>query len=207
MSTLNIQSENIILPKIVDYELLNYIKFIKQSTNPEAHLNSFQVLIKMIVENGGIDIQDENGFTPLMHLCVHLDKILFYETILSFHPNLDLKNKEGQTALIIACDYKRYQVIKLLLDSGADINVVYNTDPDQYGHRMRFLVGISVDKIVYDDGSCVSSIFIQNMNEDDLDHEIAKLLLTYEINLDNLNKTLIAIRSVMCLFLWFSWYL
>lgn len=70
-----------------------------------------------------------------------------------------------------------------------------NTDPDQYGHRMRFLDGISDHKIVYDDGSCVSSIFIQNMEEDDLDHKIAKLLLTYDINLDNLNKTLISLAG------------
>jgi ankyrin repeat protein len=96
---------------------------------------------------------------------------------------------------MLACDYKRYQVIKLLLDSGADINVIYNTDPNQYGHCLRFLVGISVDAIVYHNGSCVSSIFIKNMDQTDLDHKIAKLLLTYDINSDNLNKTLIALAG------------
>jgi ankyrin repeat protein len=195
MSTLNIQSENSI--KIVDDELVNYIKFIKQSPNPEVYLNTFQVLVRMLVENHGIDMQDHNGFTPLMHLCLHLDNVSFYENILSFHPNLDLKNNEGRTALMLACDYKRYDVIKFLLDSGADINVLYHTDPDQYGHRIRFLTGIDSDhyKILYYDGSCVPSIFMKHMYENDMDLKIAKLLLTYDITTENLNKTLIALSS------------
>jgi ankyrin repeat protein len=190
MSMINIQSEN-----IMNYEFLNYVNFIKQSANPEVYLHSFKVLMKKIAKNGGLDSQDENGLTPLMYLCFHLDNIVFYETILSFHPKLDLKKHEGRTALMLACDYKRYDVIKLLLDSGADINVIYNTEPDQYGHRIRFLVGFSDDAIVYFDGSCVSSIFIKNMEDNGLDHGIAELLLSYDINRDNLNKTLIELAG------------
>jgi ankyrin repeat protein len=78
----------------------------------------------MIADKGSIDIQDKNGFTLLMHLCLHFDKfhyVQLYQNILTHHPNLNLQNKNGDTALMIACDYRRFDVTELLLDSGVDI--------------------------------------------------------------------------------------
>lgn len=144
-------------------ELIKYICFIKQLSKDEFHINSLQQFIKMIADNGNIDIQDVNGFTPLMHLCVYFNSIELYKNILSFNPNLALKAKNGHTALKIACDYKQFNAVKLLIDSSIDSDIVDKT----------------VDYVL-STGTII---------------EIFKVLLTYDLSIDNLNKILIAISE------------
>jgi ankyrin repeat protein len=95
-------------------------------------------------------------------------------------------------------DYKRYDVIKLLLDSGADINMIYNTNKKKLDfdpHNYRFFIGLDDEKVVYNDESCVPIIFIDNIDGTDRDFKIIKLLLTYNLTIANLNQTFVALAS------------
>lgn len=158
------------------YEFINYINFIKKSSHIAYHINSLQEFINMIAKSGNIDIQDNNDCTPLMHLCFHFDKfdcVQLYENILTYHPNLNLQNKDGETALMIACEYRRFDVAKLLLDYGADISNSVINFKDKCGKNILSRVLSKVDII------------------DNNIMEIVKLLLTYDMTIDNLSQTLI----------------
>lgn len=86
--------------------------------------NSVDILIKL---GANINISDANGQTPLMYAAA---KNSVYSTKLLLSQNeikLEEKDIVGKTALILAAYYESCEVLKLLIDAGADLNAVdYN---------------------------------------------------------------------------------
>lgn len=103
-----------------------------------------------------IDCKSSNGMTLLMTTITNQNRApflcqLFLDNIYNFAPNesqqisfrhllkhgasVNLINKFGETALMIACDYDNIDYVRDLIDSGADIN--YVQCPDSSNNKDR----------------------------------------------------------------------
>uniref|UniRef100_A0A6C0ED74 Uncharacterized protein n=1 Tax=viral metagenome TaxID=1070528 RepID=A0A6C0ED74_9ZZZZ len=84
-------------------------------------------IIKLLVEHGAdVNIQNKEGFTPLINSILYEDK-KSVELLLKSGANVEQK-KGFLTPLNIACIYGNMEIIELLLKNGADINT-----KNQYG--------------------------------------------------------------------------
>ena len=93
-------------------------------------------IIKLLLKKQAkINVQDKDGNTPLHIACNRKDAnkdIIYYLLNLSFYtPNVNIQNKEngagygdgGATPLHIACLYSNTDIIELILDKAADVNL------------------------------------------------------------------------------------
>ena len=93
-------------------------------------------IIKLLLKKQAkINVQDEDGNTPLHIACNHVDankEIIYCLLNLSFDtPNVNIQNKEngvgygdgGATPLHIACSYSNADIVQLLLDKDANVNL------------------------------------------------------------------------------------
>ncbi len=77
-------------------------------------------------QDGGIDpdLRDEQGRTPLMVAAAGEDSAAKVRWLLDHRASPDLPGPEGETALMIAAGRYDFDTVKVLLDRGADANIV-----------------------------------------------------------------------------------
>ena len=175
----------------------------------------------------GVDInkQDKYGNTPLMcaiYMSSYESKQEHIEWLLKNNANVDLKDKQKETALMIAAEYNS-KVINLLLDSSDETLNDKNKDGETALHISikhdnmdsvdKLLECPSLNKMVLDnldnnylmyainEGACVDMILaIINSNEQDIDFDyqnkngetVFSLALKHYKNNDNVIKALTA---------------
>ncbi|XP_077989249.1 uncharacterized protein LOC144443584 [Glandiceps talaboti] len=69
-----------------------------------------------------VDIQDENGHTPIMWACSQ-NQTTIVEYLLDKGADANICNIDGETALAFACSYGSVEIVQLLLMVGVDVNV------------------------------------------------------------------------------------
>lgn len=104
---------------------------------------SIEVLRILLDHQIQLNSQDKNG-DSVIHICDDLEKLAL---ILSYKPNLDLRNKQSYTP-IFKCN--NHQKAQMLVAAGIDLNVV----DDQAQHFLKSLNSMDFDlmKIFIDQG-------------------------------------------------------
>jgi ankyrin repeat protein len=69
-----------------------------------------------------VNWQDRDRNTALMN-AIKKSKYKEFEKLLTFRPDLDIKNKSGETALILAVSNRRDDMAEELIKKGADVNI------------------------------------------------------------------------------------
>ena len=107
-------------------------------TNPQAEMrqqlmnalykDNFTTVDELL--NKGVNINlpyNHSGWTPFMWVCKeHWDPEIIGK-FLQYNPNLNLKNKQGQTALhIMARHRSSFDCLQILIGNGADVNAQDN---------------------------------------------------------------------------------
>lgn len=107
-------------------------------TNPQAEMrqqlmnalykDNFTIVDELL--NKGVNINlpyNHSGWTPFMWVCKeHCDPDII-EKFLQYNPKLNLKNKQGQTALhIMVCHRSSFTCPYILIEKGADVNAQDN---------------------------------------------------------------------------------
>jgi len=95
-------------PKDLSDELLDACK--------ECDLNRCHTLIS---HGASVNVKsNDDGMTPLMY-AVKCEKVELVDLILAHNPSLEEKDKEGKTALFIACDFRNIAFTEKLIDQGS----------------------------------------------------------------------------------------
>ena len=90
---------------------------------------SVEAVRRLIREGANVNLRDHSGVTPLMLACapaskVPLERRLEVATVLIDEgAHLDMRDIAGQTALMNACSRIQVPLVKLLLESGADVTL------------------------------------------------------------------------------------
>ncbi|MBQ7221555.1 MAG: ankyrin repeat domain-containing protein [Synergistaceae bacterium] len=80
--------------------------------------------IQMLISRGAsVNVQDREGYTPLMSACVRERGINIITLLLDAGAELDVQTKNGETALYFAAGKDDLDVMKLLLERGANPNI------------------------------------------------------------------------------------
>lgn len=97
-----------------------------------ATYSSLETMQLLILNGADINISDKYGFTPLMHACMQTSQergtstIDAVELLLNAHPKFNVKDKKGNTELILAVTASSttgsHETVKLLLECGARID-------------------------------------------------------------------------------------
>ena len=113
--------------------------------------NSVKALLQDF--NANPNILDNNGISPLMQCCLDEDERAL-NILLKFSPTIDVdfSNKEGITALMMACNENQINLVERLLEHGSNLNKT-----DKYGWNCLFYAiysnaSIDLIKIVIDYG-------------------------------------------------------
>ena len=81
----------------------------------------------LLAKGADANIQNAQGFTPLMFACIKRIRIpmspAILHMLLSADANLNTQTEDGKTALILALRTGYKKGVKILLDAGADVNV------------------------------------------------------------------------------------
>lgn len=83
-------------------------------------INFMDFLIK---HNADVNIKCKKGDTPL-HFAVRLKEEPFVEKLLEGHPDSNITNRHGNTTIIEAADDGYDSIVKLLVNSGADLEAL-----------------------------------------------------------------------------------
>jgi len=89
-----------------------------------TRINDIEGLGKFIDEGGDINIQDENGFTPLM-VAIREEKEEIVELLIKAGADLKNENRMGETALIMSIKSGRIDFAEMLFKGGADLGLYY----------------------------------------------------------------------------------
>lgn len=84
--------------------------------------------IALIEAGADLEKQNKNGMTPLM-VAVKKKKVEISRTLLAYGASPDVKTSRGTPLLhsVVSCDEKKNQLLELLLQAGADVNLVDST--------------------------------------------------------------------------------
>ncbi len=91
-----------------------------------SYRNNLPVIKILLAHYAVVDCIDDHGNTPL-NAAIRLDNYNLVTLLLSYKPNLELKREHGSTstAFWVAIEQrsKNYEIISLLIEAGANINV------------------------------------------------------------------------------------
>ena len=91
-------------------------------TPPLIHAvkNNLFDIYKILIERGAnVNLQDSEGTTPLMHA----SDIKIVKDLISKGAIVNEKNNDGETALMLKYRSKNIELIKCLIENGADVNL------------------------------------------------------------------------------------
>ena len=137
---------------------------------------------------------DSKGITPLMIAC-RRGNIRIATLLLQAHANINQQSKNGATALMVACysEMPQYELVKLLVQSGADINM--KTSEQQWTALMIAAERSRTSFVQYllDEGAPVNTKSVNGntalMLASELGHsEVVHLLINYGADLNILAK-------------------
>lgn len=78
--------------------------------------------ISKLLKSVGVNAQDDEGMTPLMNAAQE-GNIPVLKEILKLKPQLEIKNKVGDTALAIAVGGDQIEATKILIGAGANVDI------------------------------------------------------------------------------------
>lgn len=95
-------------------------------------INDTESIVKMLIDSGADpNIQNINNWTALMEVIRYVNHTnenkesgkIVIQALIEIGANLDLQDKEGWTALMMAVKYSTLDIVKLLINAGADPNI------------------------------------------------------------------------------------
>ncbi|GBG30195.1 Ankyrin repeat domain-containing protein 50 [Hondaea fermentalgiana] len=118
------------------------------------------VLGTFLVEHAAaLDLQDNHGLTALMIVCESKEPDQkLAASIVSHGAALELQENNGKTALHIACEFKQIEIVRVLLNHGANLNVKTHD-----GHTPLGLVaymsddGVSIARLLLKGGAAADA--------------------------------------------------
>ncbi len=152
----NFESNNQLLLHYCENKNTNMIDYI---------LTTFNVYSQQINNNGNelkekdINInymRDDHKYTPLMWCC-WLNLTDSIKKILKYKPNINYYNHHYDCAIRLAIYNGNYEIIKLLIDNGADVNLILDDDKK---HMQNEISPISTS--VYNGNYEISKLLIDN---------------------------------------------
>lgn len=69
------------------------------------------------------NVKNKGGLNPLMYAQLYGDEVSI-RALINITNNLNTCDNKGSTALHLACTYKNYAAIRILLESDVDINIL-----------------------------------------------------------------------------------
>lgn len=100
--------------------------------------NASLEIIKLLINSGAdVDVENEEGFTLLMYICVlvtessnqtYVEKydMDVFELLVNSGANINIQDNNGNTPLILLSEYGVLPLIDILIDAGADLNIQSN---------------------------------------------------------------------------------
>lgn len=81
--------------------------------------------------NNGVDVNSRNSYdsTPLMMAAFSDDRLSVARLLIDRGADVNAISREGGTALTHACDFGAYNIVELLISSGADVNLHLQSSP------------------------------------------------------------------------------
>lgn|ERR1017187_1765324 len=136
----------------------------QEDLNKALHDAAWQgnaVSINTFLQRGAnVNAVDNDGYTPLMTAVFSQDTVPLWDgccgsVTLQAYPSMNVKNKSGETALMIAAGYKGSSVsckairpVQLLLDAGADVNLRDNRGETALQHAITNAHGEAIEALL-----------------------------------------------------------
>ena len=124
-------------------------------------VDAFEWLLTISQSNKKIDInlQNSKGNSIVAELCRKGGKEFFVRKLIEAGADLNLKNNDGLTAIMVAVQEDRPELIKLLVDGGANVNAVTNSKTQTTPLLMAVSEGkIEAVKILCDAGADINAV-------------------------------------------------
>lgn len=140
------------LKLLLEYDKKQVGISITHLTDKDGNIGLFYALkfnnlpaVKLLVEAGSnINHQNNLGQSPLL-LAVLTRHTEYVQYILSKHPNINITTKKGETALHVACNLSLYDIARLLLIHGINVNT---QDNDGYFTALMSAINLREEKII-----------------------------------------------------------
>jgi len=92
-----------------------------------SYIHTFAIT-KLLVENGAdVNDKDIDGLTPLHMVCMYQEEIKTAELLIQNGAEINIKDNEGWTPVMYAALYGNIELMKLLMENDADIDLENDT--------------------------------------------------------------------------------
>ena len=114
-----------------------------------ASFNPNPEILRLLMEAGAdVGIKDDDGDTPLHQAAtMNINGPVIVSFLLETGAGPDVRNNRGETPLFVACEYSRkgksVQIIKQLIEAGADVNTRSSVDADGIGGLTPILAAVT----------------------------------------------------------------
>jgi len=146
--------------EMIKYMLDTYCILDDENINNENQVSEIKInQVNEIKNNNRIDINyktNDHRYTPLMWCC-WLNIFDSVKEILKYKPDIDYYNNHYDCAILLAIYNGNYEMVKLLIDNGADVNLILD---DEKKHRQNEISPISTS--VYNGDYKITKLLIDN---------------------------------------------
>jgi ankyrin repeat protein len=175
-----------------------------------SNTDSTENTIKMLLDDARTDVnlQDNGGLTALMIAVRYSSRDSIENIIKMFiddaRMDVDLQDNEGSTALMNASRRSHTNIVKMLIDVGANVNLQDNEGETALMIAIRYSRIDSIENIVkmfIDAGTNVNLMnnnnwtalrfAFCNINSDNISEDIIEMLINAETNLNSINYALL----------------